>query len=121
MIRRPPRPTLTYTLLPYTSRCRSDIGDAHDFGRLQQPRLVGVGLRHHQAVLGIGVVQLDEMARGFTLGQAVDIRVVGLGGWVVLVDVVDFEGVRRLAEHEALQSSSLMFRDRKSTRLNSSH
>src|SRR3546814_11688663 len=102
MIRRPPRSTLTDTLFPYSTLCRSilqkDI-DADALLRGQHRQSVRLRLQHPDgaAHLVAGVLVEDRVDR------AVEKRLAGRGGELMGDD------------HRP------PLRDRKSTRLNSSH
>src|SRR3546814_9790393 len=97
MIRRPPRSTRTDTLFPYTTLFRSAFL---------------LGLPHQ---LGHDAVDLDVQVRGF-VGRAGDDQ---RGARLVDQDRVDFVDDREV--EAALEPVVLRKRDRKSTRLHSSH
>src|SRR3546814_15089913 len=92
MIRRPPRSTRTDTLFPYTTLFRSVRPDL-------LARIIVVERQHH--VFGWMPLQRDAAVDAFVLG--VDLR-----GAILLFEEAGDRFVRE-------------FRDRKSTRLNSSH
>src|SRR3546814_13421808 len=101
-MRRPPRPTRTGTLFPYTTLLRPTLPEIAA-GRRQQPRLVG-GL---DALGG----RLHSQHFGEALDRADDRDLVAVVDHMLDEAAVDLEHVDR----QALQV------DRKSTRLNSSH
>src|SRR3546814_18641662 len=97
MILRPPRSTRTDTLFPYTPLFRSDGGGADPFGG--------------------GLDDLDRFAAGNAAGPARHIRdCVGAG--VEAVGSTDHQGYGLGFD---FGDAAVQHRDRKSTRLNSSH
>src|SRR3546814_13544413 len=120
MIRRPPRPTRTDTLFPYTTLFRSDIDGRHAEGgdgmdlvlhaagqpeRQTRRHDPGPGLRlyDHHAARGV-----DELGPAVAMGS----------------DDVAGRIVRGVGMHGLRQVLQRLYRgveDRKSTRLNSSH
>src|SRR3546814_18270395 len=106
MIRRPPRSTRTATLLPYSTLFRSVIG----------------------AGLYIAFIQL-EISSGMSLAGSTwgleAAHVLITIPWCVRLITTNLLGVDRSVEEAALSLGArpltTLFRDRKSTRLNSSH
>src|SRR3546814_16676267 len=110
MILRPPRSTSTYTLSPYSTLFRSV--DHRHLGLGEVVRAHDVGLDH---------LVVEVVALAGALADAGEHRQAGVLGR----DVVDqLEHVDRLAHAGAAEQADLVAlgeRDRKSTRLNSSH
>src|SRR3546814_2749194 len=113
MIRRPPRSTRTDTLFPYTTLFRSlsyprdfffqDDIDPIDASAASFRSLTGMSARERDAALAAGSLAyevIDWVSERFTLPKA---------------DILDLGHERDPA------SAARMLRDRKSTRLNSSH
>src|SRR3546814_19296649 len=101
MFRRPPRSTLTYTLLPYTTLFRSGLVG-------EDEQVVPAGDRDQ-----VG----EQLARVHRTGRVVridDDQRLGLGGDLGL-------DVDEVGHPVGFFVAQVMHRDRKSTRLNSSH
>src|SRR3546814_18965382 len=92
MIRRPPRSTRTYTLIPYTTLCRSA-----QFGRPDRSDIAGQRRADRPPVHQVARVPDDEPRIGIE----------GREGHVIVAPI--------------LQDRRVGMVDRKSTRLNSSH
>src|SRR3546814_7413947 len=117
MIRRPPRPTRTYTLFPYTTLFRSAPGDAGLAGFVQRmvEDVAGVGLELAQVLLEIPVAAALADDRDVGVAHAHRLPGIDRDHHVgAAVTAVAFDRDLRRVVAERLQ-------DRKSTRLNSSH
>src|SRR3546814_18628362 len=106
MIRRPPRSTLTDTLFPYTTLFRS-VSEAVARAQDRFPAQAGLVDLQQQAFEQHGLVALREAILGVVVGpvQRVPGREVAVGG----------------GHGPSLANAHACGRDRKSTRLNSSH
>src|SRR3546814_5635050 len=113
MIRRPPRATRTDTLVPYTTRFRSDVAcDVTQTAGLRgAARCVGLRVEEHEDLAPLVVGELD-LALG--LVEQRDRRGLVTGG-----ERHGPDGTRAAQPSET--ASGRVPRDRKSTRLNSSH
>src|SRR3546814_5239971 len=100
MIRRPHRPTLTDTLVPYTTLVRS-------LALAELPGLPGRGARSQVPFADGEALVIDESYNANPLSMAVTLKQLGREN-----------GERRLAVLGAMKE---LGEDRKSTRLNSSH
>src|SRR3546814_5048055 len=126
MIRRPPRSTRTDTLFPYTTLFRSAV-DANIF--IDHVRIVGGDL-HHRALYKTDVCY-HRLICALTVGLGIEIAIAHRP---ILDDSGDFRlsaghcydaAIDVPTRHNAGYQIALMLRlagrDRKSTRLNSSH
>jgi len=69
------------------------MGDAHEFGLVQDILGIGIGGWHQQAVLGIAEVQLKQMERGDLWGQGGFGQLEDVGSGLVVEAVVDGVGM----------------------------
>src|SRR3546814_14183029 len=103
MIRRPPRSTRTETLFPYTTLFRSS-GRAHGKRMNAEPLHEALRLQRDAAELGFDWRQLDELWDK-------------LAEEIAELQQATGEGPARIED----ELGDVLFIDRKSTRLNSSH
>src|SRR3546814_8320448 len=108
MIRRPPRSTLTDTLFPYTTLCRSPVAD-----HAEALEFRGLDLHPLRGEIAALAAELQHRHRVLVLA----------GGAVLLLDLpLDRQAVAVPARHiVGVLAEHLVRPDRKSTRLNSSH
>src|SRR3546814_7826575 len=114
MIRRPPRSTRTDTLFPYTTLFRSIAGDAFGVGGPGRPAemswdrgLVVIAEEHQRLFLIIQNLQEEHP------DQLPDALSIAIDACVLAHDILNGFDHSRYIRH--------VLRDRKSTRLNSSH
>src|SRR3546814_6847976 len=114
MIRRPPRSTRTDTLFPYTTLFRSGRGFEIAQGRLGPCRI-----HHCMRTIGLAEEALEAMTRRLGSRTVFGKRISEHSVWEERIARarIDIEMTRLLC----LKAADMMDRDRKSTRLNSSH
>src|SRR3546814_10594776 len=124
MIRRPPRSTRTDTLFPYTTLFRSppSTGEVRVFDRLVDSPRSDVGmvfqapmLLKWRSVLDNVLLPIEILKRSRKESQPVALQLLELAG------IADFAGMRPRELSGGMQQRVAICRDRKSTRLNSSH